>query len=243
MKIKEVVEKLEAFAPLALAENWDNTGWQIKLDFDSTEKIMLALSPTLDVLEQAKQNACSLVITHHPLFFSKLKQITPDAFQNKVAIFAIQNNIQIYAAHTNLDKTQGGINDKLASMLGLYDVEIIDGLVRVGMVEDISLEDFVSKCKMSLGCESVKLINPLGLKTIKKVAICSGSGSDFINSVYADIFVTGDVKYHSAIEVLDKAVLDVGHFESEKVILETLQETLVPWNTILADEKKPWELL
>lgn len=243
MKIKEVIEKIETFAPLSLAEQWDNTGWQIKLDFDTIDKVMLALSPTLDVLEQAKQNGCSLVITHHPLFFSKLKQITPDVLQNKVAIFAIQNNIQIYSAHTNLDKTQGGINDKLASMLGLSDVEAIGGLVRVGMVDETPLETFVLECKKILGCESVKLINPLGLKTVKKIAICSGSGSDFINSVEADIFITGDVKYHNAIEVLDKAVLDVGHFESERVILASLQEILAPWNTLLADEKTPWELL
>ena len=243
MKISEIIEKIETFAPLSLAESWDNTGWQIKLDFDAVDKVMLALSPTLDVLEQAKEQDCSLVITHHPLFFSKLKQITPDVFSNKVAIFAIQNNIQIYCAHTNLDKAQGGINDKLASMLGLFDVEIIDELVRVGTVEETSLENFVLNCKKILVCESVKLINPLGLKIVKKVAVCSGSGSDFINSVAADIFITGDVKYHSAIEVLDKAVLDVGHFESERIILPVLQEILAPWNTALADEKLPWELL
>ncbi len=243
MKISEIIEKIETFAPLSLAESWDNAGWQIKLDFDAVDKVMLALSPTFDVLEQAKEQDCSLVITHHPLFFSKLKQITPDVFSNKVAIFAIQNNIQIYCAHTNLDKAQGGINDKLASMLGLFDVEIIDGLVRVGTVEETSLENFILKYKKILGCESVKLINPLGLQVVKKVAVCSGSGSDFINSVAADIFITGDVKYHSAIEVLDKAVLDVGHFESERIILPVLQEILTPWNTVLADEKNPWELL
>ena len=243
MKIKEIIDKLEAFAPLSLAEPWDNTGWQIKLDFDSTQKVLLALSPTLDVIEQAKQNGCSLIITHHPLFFSKLKQITPDILQNKVAIYAIQNNIQIYSAHTNLDKTKGGINDKLASMLGLHSVEVVDGLVRVGMVDEIPIEEFVLKCKKILGCESVKFINPLGLKSIKKVGLCSGSGSEFINSIEADIFITGDVKYHNAIEVLDKAVLDVGHFESERVILASLQEILAPWNTVLADEKTPWELL
>lgn len=243
MKIKEIIDKIEIFAPLSLAEPWDNTGWQIKLESDSTDKILLALSPTLDVIEQAKKTGCSLIITHHPLFFSKLKQITPDMFQNKVAIAAIQNNIQIYSAHTNLDKTQGGINDKLASMFGLRHIEVIDGLVRVGIVDEIPLEAFALKCKKALGCEVVKLINPLEVKTVKKVAICSGAGSEFINSIKADIFVTGDVKYHNAIEVLDKAVLDVGHFESERVILASLQEILAPWNAVLADEKAPWELL
>jgi dinuclear metal center YbgI/SA1388 family protein len=243
MKIKEIIEKIETFAPLTLAEQWDNTGWQIKLDLDIVDKVMLALSPTLDVLEQAKEQGCSLLITHHPLFFSKLKQITPDIFSNKVAIFAIQNNIQIYSAHTNLDKAQGGINDKLASILGLSNVEIIGEFVRAGMVEETSLEAFVLKCKKVLDCQSVKLINPLGMETVKKVAVCSGSGADFINSVKADIFVTGDVKYHSAIEVLEKAVLDIGHFESERIILPVLQEILAPCDTVFADEKNPWELL
>jgi len=243
MKISEIVKKLETFAPLELAESWDNCGFQIKLDFDETQKIMLALSPTFDVIKQAKNQGCSLVITHHRLFFSKLSQITPEVFSNKVAIFAIQNNIQIYSVHTNLDKTQGGINDKLASILGLSNVEIAGEFVRVGITKEMPIKDFALKSKEILGCKNIKLINPIGIETVKKVAICSGSGADFINSVEADIFVTGDVKYHSAIEVLDKAVLDVGHFESERVILPVLQEILQPFETVIAQEKEPWELL
>jgi dinuclear metal center YbgI/SA1388 family protein len=243
MKIKEIINKIETFAPLSLAESWDNTGWQVNLGIEETDRVLLALSPTLDVIEQAKEKNCGLIITHHPLFFGKITKLSNDVFNNKVAIEAIKNNIQIYAAHTNLDKTDGGINDYLAQMFGLKDVDVFGDLVRVGMVEPVAIEDFSLRIKEVLGCQSVKLINPCGIKTVEKVALCSGAGGEFIKAVDADVFVTGDVKYHSAIEILDKTVIDVGHFESERVILPVLQELLAPCECFIAQEKYPWELL
>lgn len=242
MKISSVIEKIEALAPLDLQEDWDNSGWQIKLESDTEAKIMLALSPTFDVIEQAKNNGCNLLVTHHPLFFSKLKKITPDTMQNQVAIAAIEAGIQIYAAHTNLDKTQGGINDLLAKLFGLSEVHDEFDIVRVGKVESTSLDEFISKVKTILSCKEVKLINPLGIKEINKVAICSGSGGDFINKVNADLFITGDVKYHTAIEVQDKAVLDAGHFETERIVIPYLKDYLSQ-DAIIADEKYPWVIL
>ena len=243
MQIKDIILKIEAFAPLSLAEAWDNTGWQVNLGIGETDKILLALSPTLDVIEQAKQLGAGLVITHHPLFFGKVIKLSSDIFNNKVAIEAIKNNIQIYSAHTNLDKTNGGVNDCLAGLLGLKNIGLYGEFVRFGEVDSIGINDFVQNVKKALGCENIKLINPCKVKTVQKVALCSGSGSDFINSVDSDVFVTGDVKYHSAIEILDKAVLDVGHFESERVILPVLQEILAPFECVIAQECEPWELL
>lgn len=240
MQIKEIIAKIEEFAPLELASEWDNTGWQVKLDIEETNKVLLALSPTPDVIEQAKNLGCGLVLAHHPLFMGKITQLTPENFKGKIAIEAIKNNIQIYSAHTNLDRTKGGINDILAQIFGMKDVETIGEFVRVGRIEALSLMDFALHIKEILGCENVKLINTSDIKNVSKVALCSGAGADLINSCDADVFVTGDVKYHSAIEALDKAVIDVGHFESERVILPVLQELLTGVETIIADEKDPW---
>lgn len=243
MKIKEIIAELENFAPLELSETWDNTGWQIKLDLEETEKVLLALSPTLDVIEQAKAQGCNLIITHHPLFFSKITRITPSLYSNKIAIEAIRNDIQIYCAHTNLDKTEGGINDKLAEILGLQDIQTQGAFVRTGEIKEIELENFIKIVKSKLSCDKIKLINPLGITTVKKVAVCSGIGGEFINAINADIFITGDVKYHSALEILDKAVLDAGHFETERVILPVLKELLAPCEIIIANEQRPWVII
>jgi len=243
MQIKDIIEKIEEFAPLSLASDWDNSGWQVKLNFDETDKVLLALSPTLDVVEQAKELGCGLIVVHHPLFFGKITKLSPDVLNTKVAIEAIKNNIQIYAAHTNLDKAKGGVNDVMAELLGLRDVEVVGEFVRTGMIDAISVEDFAIQVKEAFGCKNIKLINPSGVKIVWKVALCSGSGADLINSCDSDIFITGDVKYHNAIEALDKAVLDVGHFESERVILPILQNILTDVDTIIADEKHPWEIL
>lgn len=243
MQIKEIVAKIEEFAPLSLASDWDNSGWQVKLNFDETDKVLLALSPTFDVVEQAKDLGCGLIVTHHPLFFGKITKLSPEILSTKVAIEAIKNNIQIYAAHTNLDKTKGGINDFMSELLGLRDVEVVGEFVRTGMIDAISIEDFALRVKEVFGCKNIKLINPSGVKIVWKVALCSGSGADLINSCDSDVFITGDVKYHSAIEALDKAVFDVGHFESERVILPVLQEVLTGVDTIIADEKTPWEIV
>lgn len=243
MQIKDIIAKIEEFAPLELASAWDNTGWQVKLNFDETDKVLLALSPTPDVVEQAKELGCGLIVTHHPLFMGKITSLSPEVFNSKVAIEAIRNNIQIYAAHTNLDKTQGGINDVLAQMFGLKDIETVGEFVRTGMIDATPIEDFAYRVKDILGCENIKVINPSAAQTVWKVALCSGSGSDLINSCDADVFITGDIKYHNAIEALDKAVFDVGHFESERVILPVLQELLTGVDTVIAQEKEPWAVI
>lgn len=243
MLIKDIISKIEKFAPVELASEWDNTGWQVKLDIEETDKVLLALSPTPDVVEQAKNLGCGLIVTHHPLFMGKITRLSYKGFTSRTAIETIRNNIQIYAAHTNLDKTQGGINDVLAQMFGLRDVEIVGEFVRTGTIEPMPLDDFALCVKDFLGCENVRLINTAGVQTVSKVALCSGSGADLVNSCDADVFITGDVKYHSAIEALDKAILDVGHFEGERVILPVLQGLLTGVETFIADEKDPWTVI
>lgn len=247
-KISSVIEQIEHLAPLDLQEEWDNSGWQIKLENEELTKVMLALSPTLDVVEQAKEFGCNLIIAHHPLFFSEIKKIAPDSVQNKVAIEAIKSGIQIYSAHTNLDKTQGGINDLIAKLLGLTNVRDEFDIVRVGEIEPVEINDFVHKVKMVLSCKEVRLINPMGLnmteaQEVKTVAICSGAGGDFVNKIDADIFITGDIKYHTAIDVQDKAVLDAGHFETERIILPYLEDYLSDFSVFVAAERYPWIVL
>ncbi len=243
MQIKDIILKIEKFAPLELASDWDNTGWQVKLEIEETNKVLLALSPSPDVVEQAKNLGCGLIITHHPLFMGKITKLYYEGFKSKTVIEAIRNNIQIYSAHTNLDKAPGGINDVLAQMFGMKNVQIVGEFVRTGTVEALPIEDFTLRVKKTLACENIKFINNSEVEIVSKVALCSGAGADLANSCDADVFITGDTKYHNALEILDKAVIDVGHFESERVILPVLQEILAGVETIIAKEKDPWTVI
>ena len=118
-EIQSIIKKIEDFAPPETAEDWDNTGWQINLGIKEVNNVMVCLSVTPQIIEQAINNNCGLIISHHPLIFNGIKKISDENVLNKLIISCIQNNIQVYSAHTNLDCTQGGVNDILCEKLGL----------------------------------------------------------------------------------------------------------------------------
>ena len=241
IKTESIISMLESYASLDLAESWDNSGWQINLHHDYTNKVLVALSLTKDVLEQAITNDCDLIVTHHPLIFHKLSKI-----DDTVLVQAIKHNICVYSAHTNMDKTYGSTTDALAGVLGLKNLVTINEFIKISNIKDeVALDEFVGKVKQSLGSERMKLINPNNIETVRNVALCAGSGGSYIKLLAdydVDLFITGDMKYHAALEVRDFAVLDVGHFESELPILPTMQGLIAKTgvDTIVAQEHVPW---
>lgn len=238
-----VITKIEKFAPLELAEPWDNSGWQINLGKEKTKNIMFCLTVTLDVINQAVKNNCDLIISHHPLFFNEFKTISADNISQKILVEAVKNEIQIYSAHTNLDKSKGGVNDVLIEKLGVKRIKAAGEYVRIGAYpKQISLDDFIMKLKLSLNAQNVKIINPNNVQKIKTVGVCSGSGAEFASTTDVDVFVTGDIKFHSATEIQNKVVIDAGHFETERIILPVLKELLkkeAP-DSIIARENSPF---
>ncbi|MCR4881056.1 MAG: Nif3-like dinuclear metal center hexameric protein [bacterium] len=243
VNVNKIISILEAFAPSELAEQWDNSGWQINLGTNEAVNVMLCLSVTQNVIEQAIKQKCNLIIAHHPLFFNEFKTISADNVSQKILVEAVKHEIQIYSAHTNLDKAKGGVNDVLIKSLGVKNVKVVNDYVRTGSYpKGISLDDFILKLKLSLNTQNIRLINPNNIQTIKTVGVCSGSGSEFINTADVDVFVTGDIKYHSAIEVRNKVVIDAGHFETERIVLpiiKNLIEKEAP-NAIIARENSPF---
>jgi dinuclear metal center YbgI/SA1388 family protein len=252
-KVNEIIEKIENFAPLSLQSEWDNSGWQVYLGNFDIDKVLLALSPTFDVIEQAVEKKCELIISHHPLIFSKINKLNINNFADKSVIKAVQNNIQIYSAHTNLDVVQGGVADKLANLLNLKNLSIIgntdtnSGFGRIGELEqEQNLEDFLTDLKKVLNIDSLRLINPTGKTKVKKIAVCPGSGGDFIqNLTDVDLYITGDIRYHTALEVNNMAVADAGHMETEQIILPVIKDLLKEFkiDTFIAQEKSPWQTI
>lgn len=230
MDIKDITDLIENFAPLELQEAWDNSGFQIDLGNRDIEKVMLCLSITQSIINQAVENNCNMIISHHPLFTVPLE---------------FNKNIPIYSAHTNLDKADGGTTDTLINVLGFAKAyKVGDFLRSVEQENEISLEDFIKNIKEKLNLTNIRVVNNLGIKKAKKIAFCAGSGADFLSEaekVGAQIFVTGDLKYHTALDS-NVIIIDVGHFESEYPVLKTLQDLLEKSGVeaVIADEKSPF---
>lgn len=242
-KTDDLIKKIEKFAPLETAQDWDNSGWQINLGINETKKILLTLDITEYTVNEAVINECDMIISHHPLFFSPIKCIC-----KPFIIKAIQNNIQIYSAHTNLDIADGGVNDKLAEKCGFKNTSEIIPFVKLAKLkqpQEFSL--LVDTIKKNFDVKTLKIINPKR-KTYKSIAFCSGSGAQFIGQLEKlniDIFVTGDVKHHDALDAKNITVIDLGHFNSEKYSVEIFENILKNENVqiIKSNEKQAWELI
>lgn len=246
--IDEIIQKIEDFAPPSLASEWDNSGWQIFLGNDTSKKVMIALTPTLEVLDQAIDKKCDLIISHHPLLFDKINKISVNNHIEQILTKAIQNNIRIYSAHTNLDTANGGIGDKLAGLFNLKDIESFENFVRIGTLErEETTENFIKIIKSRLDIENIKVINPDNKKTIKKVAVCPGSGADLIDKLPddVDIYITADIKYHSALDVKNLIVIDAGHYETERIILPVIKDLIKSpdLEILIAEESSPWDIV
>ncbi len=216
----EIVRKIEEFAPLETQEKWDASGWIVELKNSEVNKIMFALTITDKVFEQAVAQNCDMIISHHPLFFVPLEY----------------RKFNMYCAHTNLDRAEGGTTDLIIKKLG-FKKSYNDDFVRVVELEQpISVEELKNKLlKIS---PKLRYVNNYDTKEVQTIGFCAGSGSEFIGQT--DAFVTGDLKFHTALDA-KKVVFDIGHFESEIFAPEFLREiTGVGEKGVIANEKSPF---
>lgn len=214
----EIVQRIEKFAPLETQESWDASGWIVELPNPEVSKIMFALTITDKIFEQALQSGCDMIISHHPLFFVPLKY----------------KKINMYCAHTNLDRAEGGTTDLILNKLGFKKSRNEDFVRIVELDKPITVEELRKKLlKIS---PKLRYINNDNVKEIKTIGFCAGSGSEFIGKT--DAFVTGDVKFHTAVEAKG-VVFDIGHFESEIFAPELLKK-LAGVEGVIADEKSPF---
>ena len=239
VKLQDVMQAMERIAPRRLAEEWDNPGLLVGSPHDEVRKILVALDVREETVERAIEDGCDLIVAHHPLIFRGLKAVrTDDATGRKIARL-IKADIAVFAAHTNLDSAAGGVNDVLAERLELHDVAPLvegaadsePGLGRIGSLRaEFSLKDFAALVKEKLGLSSMR-VACAGERRISRVALCSGSGAEFVGRAAAkgaDAYVTGDVKYHDAERAIGLGihVLDAGHFATEQPIVARLAERL-----------------
>ncbi len=238
MKIREIIGALEDFAPLALQDGFDNAGLQIGLteDVDATG-VLLSLDVTEEVVDEAIVRGCNMVVSHHPLLFHPVKSITGNDYIGRIIMKAIKNGIVLYAAHTNLDNAPGGVNHKIASRLGLSDLQWLEpktgqdggsGLIGT-LASPVSKEGFIQQVKKTFRVECVRHNDWHG-ETIQKVALCGGAGAFLIPKAIemgADAFVTGEIGYHRFFGHEDDVLmLEIGHYESEQYTTEILHDII-----------------
>ena len=238
MKAKQVFDALEQYAPLPLQDGYDNAGLQIGLtEEQEVTGALLCLDVTEAVIDEAERMGCNLIVAHHPLLFRGLKQITGQSYVERCVIKAIQKGIGIYAAHTNLDNAEGGVNYRIAEKIGLENLSFLDaksGLsAGAGVVGELPVaedeRDFLVRLKGLFGIQCIRH-NRLSGRKIRRVALCGGAGGFLLSQAIAqgvDAFLTGEMRYHDYFgHEGDLLIAEMGHYESEQYTMEIFAEVL-----------------
>lgn len=239
MKAIQVLDALEQYAPLPLQDGFDNAGLQIGLTAEQeVTGALLCLDVTEAIIDEAEREGCNLIVAHHPLLFHGLKSVTGKSYVERCVIKAIQKGIGIYAAHTNLDNAQGGVNYRIAEKIGLANLSFLEtkpaavpaGSGVIGeLPEGEDERDFLVRLKSLFGIQCIRH-NMLCGRKIRRVALCGGAGGFLLPNAIeqgADAFLTGEVRYHDYFghegELL---IAEMGHYESEQYTVDIFEEIL-----------------
>ncbi|MBQ3446028.1 MAG: Nif3-like dinuclear metal center hexameric protein [Synergistaceae bacterium] len=245
MKISELLRHIDLFSGFSLAEEWDNSGLLLGSPEAECVRVGVSLDAVSESVLAASEEGCNVLVCHHPLIFRAVKRITDETEQGRTILEAVRRGVNIIAAHTNWDKARGGVNDTLAGLLGLREVEPLDaesGLGVVGVIEGLGLEEFLLRVKSSWGLSHIDAYG--GAERVVRVALCGGSGSEFwglAKSRGADIYLTADMKYHELIDATREGLTIglINHGEMERATLPELARkiSLCGVETVILDVK------
>ena len=238
MLLKQLIKIIEQQIPPTLAYSWDNVGLLVGDPKADIKTILVTLDVNSVVAEEAKAVGADLILSHHPIFLNGMKAIRTDTEDGKLISILMKNNIAVYAAHTNLDVASGGINSALSEKFKLQNVSVLTdeiqpdtGLGRIGDLESpMTLSEFATLVKKVLHTPAVRISGDAD-KMIRRVAIGSGACGDCIpiaKQKSADVMLTADVKYHTAIDAVLSgiAVVDAGHYPTEMIAMDLLKNLL-----------------
>ena len=244
MKIYQVVDALEQYAPLPLQEGYDNAGLQVGLtETVEVSGALLCLDVTEAVVDEAISKGCNLIVSHHPLIFRKLARVSDENYVQRTVMKAVKNDIAIVSMHTNMDAAMGGVNFKIAEKLGLRDIVFLgnpkevdgvkggDGVIgEIGEPgKGIAADDLVLMLREKFHVECVQC-NQLLRRPIRKVALCGGAGAFLLEKAIesgADAFVTGEMSYHEYFgHEQEIQICTIGHYQSEQFTNEIFEEII-----------------
>lgn len=238
MIICDVIRYIEKMAPISLAMDWDNPGLMVGHTERKIKSIVVCLDVTKEIVDFTIENKANLIISHHPFIFKGIKSINVLDYKGSLIEKIIKNDICVYAAHTNFDFAQNGLNNYLARKLDLhYDNSLFLGNDKervVGKIGELGsamvFSDFISDLKSKLKLQSVRVVGDLD-KIINKVAVFCGAFDQSLLKVVAkrvDCIVTGDLKHHVALDILQSGVnaVDASHFGTEYIFVEYVKNLL-----------------
>lgn len=223
-RIEEIYEFLAQLAPKELAEDWDNVGTLVDCGGDVTS-VMVALDITDEIVAEAEMSGCQLIVSHHPVIFKPLRSVR----RGDVVYRMVKKNISGICMHTNLDAAEGGVNDVLAAVFGLSNVQKLEGLGRIGQLRTpMGTVELATLCKEKFNTQ-VKLVD--AGKPVSRLAIVGGSGGDFLWSALAagaDCLLTGEASHHEAIDAKHAGIslIAAGHFSTEYPVIPVLADRL-----------------
>ena len=239
MECKKVIEILEKQSPKSYACDWDNVGLLVGREDKEIQKIYIALDATDEAIEEAIANGADMLLTHHPMIFKGMKQVTQEDFIGRRIIRLIQNDMVYYAMHTNFDVM--GMADLAADYLEISDTRVLEitsvsetgeeGIGRYGSLKkEMTVRECCEEVKQAFSLENVKVFGDLERK-VKTAAISPGSGRSVISNALqagVDVLITGDIDHHEGIDAVAQklTVIDAGHYGVEHIFIPYMEQYL-----------------
>ena len=231
MTVMELYKAIEAAAPTALRADWDNDGLCCCASLEKrVERVLIALDATEAVVDRAVKGNFDLLLTHHPLLFRGVKELTPQKSVPRKLLKLITGGVAAASFHTRLDAAEGGVNDVLASLLGLCDVRPFapEGEVPCGRIGTLRAPvDIAAFSRTVCALLDAPAVNFVGEGEVKTVAVLGGEGGDFVDAARAEgaeLFLAGRIGYHRMLDAAEDglATMEAGHFYTERPVLSYL---------------------
>ena len=267
MTIEELLGILDELAPRTEQLGWDNSGLLIGHRDREVRKIYLAVDATEEVIRHAREFGADVLLTHHPLIFTKLSRVSDEDFVGRRVLELAEAGIALIAMHTNFDihgmreaidtklglhatgmvGDEAGPGDALAGSAGECGVEVLDDEDRIGSIAElrkaVRLDDYAKFVRDAFGLEGVRVFGD-GTTSIRRVAVCGGSGKSEIETAIrkgADLLVTGDIDHHSGLDALEQGlcIIDAGHYGLEHVFMDYMRAYLKENAPGIASEMEP----
>lgn len=237
MKLRVIIAALERLAPLRLQDEWDNSGLQVGFPESEVGSVLVCLDITEEVVDEAVAKGCNMIVSHHPLLFKALRQVSDATYQQRCVVRALSAGISVYSAHTSLDNAPGGVNHKIAEKLGLQQLRWLlpkegedAGSGLVGELPRPEKDtDFLARVKRIFGVQCLRH-SALDGREIRRVALCGGAGAFLLRDAVragADCFLSGEFHYHDYFENNGVLLAELGHYQSEQFTQDLLQQYLI----------------
>ncbi len=237
MKTYKLIQILENFCPKTYACDWDNVGLIVGNDGKEVYKVVVTVDVDDAAIMRAVMEKADMIIAHHPLIFHGQKVITNENAIGRRILTMIENGISCYCMHTNFDSV-GGMATEAARRIGISDLQILDmvtekeGIGRFGILPiDMTMKELCEKVKKEFNLSQISYYGDKEL-LVSKVAIVPGSGKDMVDkalSLDADVFISGDISYHIAIDAVSEGmqIIDAGHYGLEHIFMDIMEKFLV----------------